>query len=398
MIPADAFTISASGQYVTPSPYGQAAAHQHGRALEAGDELAREPALADARVAVEREERARGGRGPRARRCSRAARARSRGRRAATRGRATRRVRGSVTQTTRCAATGFSQPRSSSGPTCSSSMRSRTSRAAPGPMRISPGPASCCSRAARLTASPVANVDSASSSVTTSPDSIPIRAARPSSRDALERREPGADGALGVVLVRERHAEGGHHRVAGELLDDAAVGDDAVRDLLEELRDAAADDLRVRARQQLRRGDEIDEQDGRELPLHDLIVVAGQQLPGRDRAIFHSISTVLDPKVFKAYDVRGIYPGRARRGRRLRDRPRVRRAVRAAADRRRARHAPLEPAMAAAVIRGRRRRRRRRARPRARRAPRWSISRSASSSSTAASRSPPRTTRRSTPG
>ena len=36
---------------------GQAASHQHGRALEARDELAREPALADARVAVEGEER-----------------------------------------------------------------------------------------------------------------------------------------------------------------------------------------------------------------------------------------------------------------------------------------------------------------------------------------------------
>ena len=39
---------------------------------------------------------------------------------------------------------------------------------------------------------------------------------------------------------------------------------------------------------------------------------------------------VLDPTVFKAYDVRGIYPDRARRGRRVRDRARVRRAVRAA--------------------------------------------------------------------
>ncbi len=42
-------------------------------------------------------------------------------------------------------------------------------------MRISPGRAASCSRAARFTASPVANVDSASST-TTSPASIPIRA------------------------------------------------------------------------------------------------------------------------------------------------------------------------------------------------------------------------------
>ena len=88
---------------------------------------------------------------------------------------------------------------------------------------------------------------------------MPIRAARPELADALERGEPRPDGALRVVLVRERHAEGGHHRVARELLDDAAVGDDAARDLLEELRDAATDDLRVRAGDELRRGDEIDE-------------------------------------------------------------------------------------------------------------------------------------------
>ena len=52
----------------------------------------------------------------------------------------------------------------------------------------------------------------------------------------LEDRERRPDGALGVVLVRQRHAEGGHDGVAGELLDDAAVRDDAVRDLLEEPR------------------------------------------------------------------------------------------------------------------------------------------------------------------
>ncbi len=69
----------------------------------------------------------------------------------------------------------------------------------------------------------------------------------PELADALERREGGADGPLRVVLVRERHAERSHHGVAGELLDDAAVRDDAVRDLVEEPRDAAADDLRVRA-------------------------------------------------------------------------------------------------------------------------------------------------------
>ena len=77
--------------------------------------------------------------------------------------------------------------------------------------------------------------------------------------DAVERRERGADGALGVVLVRERDAEGGHHGVAGELLDRAAVRDDAVRDLLEEAVDAPADDLGVGVGDELRRVDEVDE-------------------------------------------------------------------------------------------------------------------------------------------
>src|SRR5207245_1951348 len=43
----------------------------------------------------------------------------------------------------------------------------------------------------------------------------------------LERGERGPDCALGVVLVGERDAEGGHDRVAGELLHRAAVRDDA---------------------------------------------------------------------------------------------------------------------------------------------------------------------------
>ena len=53
--------------------------------------------------------------------------------------------------------------------------------------------------------------------------------------------------ALGVVLVRLWNAERGHDGVAGELLHDPAVYFDAMRDLLEELRDPPPDDLRVRA-------------------------------------------------------------------------------------------------------------------------------------------------------
>ena len=52
----------------------------------------------------------------------------------------------------------------------------------------------------------------------------------------VDDREGRPDAALGVVLVRLRDAERGHDGVAGELLDDAAVRDDAVRDAVEEPR------------------------------------------------------------------------------------------------------------------------------------------------------------------
>ena len=80
--------------------------------------------------------------------------------------------------------------------------------------------------------------------------------------------ERGAHRPLRVVLVRERDAERRHHGVAGELLDDAAVRRDAVRDLVEEARQARADDLGVGARDELRRADEVDEEHRRELALH----------------------------------------------------------------------------------------------------------------------------------
>ncbi len=85
---------------------------------------------------------------------------------------------------------------------------------------------------------------------------------------AFDDAERGANRPLRVVLVGERHAECRHHRVPGELLDDAAVGRDAVRDLVEEAVQARADDLGVGARDELRRADEVDEKDRGELALH----------------------------------------------------------------------------------------------------------------------------------
>ena len=84
----------------------------------------------------------------------------------------------------------------------------------------------------------------------------------------LDDPERGAHCPLRVVLVRERHPERGHHGVARELLDDAAVRRDAMRDLVEEARQARANHLGIGARDELRRADEIDEEDRCKLPFH----------------------------------------------------------------------------------------------------------------------------------
>ena len=91
--------------------------------------------------------------------------------------------------------------------------------------------------------------------------------------DGVHDRESRTDRPLGVVLVCAWDPERGHHRVAGELLDGAAVAQDAARDALEEARDAPPHDLGVVRRHELRRLDEIDEDDGRQLPLYHRSIV-----------------------------------------------------------------------------------------------------------------------------
>ena len=82
-------------------------------------------------------------------------------------------------------------------------------------------------------------------------------------------RERGASRALRVVLVRLRNAEGGHHGVAGELLDDAAVLRRRSAETVSKNRvDAAAHDLRIGAGDEPCRVDDVDEQHGCELALH----------------------------------------------------------------------------------------------------------------------------------
>jgi hypothetical protein len=86
--------------------------------------------------------------------------------------------------------------------------------------------------------------------------------------DRLQDSQRRLHGALRVVLVRLRHAESGHDRVAGELLHGAAMALDALRDLGEEQRHAAAHDLGVAGRDQAAGVDEVDEQDRGEFPFH----------------------------------------------------------------------------------------------------------------------------------
>jgi hypothetical protein len=81
-------------------------------------------------------------------------------------------------------------------------------------------------------------------------------------------RQGRAHGPLGVVLVGERDAERRHHRITGELLDDASVRGDAGGDVVEEPLHAPPNDLRVGAGDEVRRRHEIDEKHRRELAFH----------------------------------------------------------------------------------------------------------------------------------
>ena len=99
------------------------------------------------------------------------------------------------------------------------------------------------------------------------------RAARSSScspvqlLDSFEHAQTGANRALGVVAVRDRRAEDGHDGVADELLEHAAVVLDALLRLaVVELQDVAHV-LRIGLIRARRQADEVDEEDGDELPL-----------------------------------------------------------------------------------------------------------------------------------
>ena len=126
-------------------------------------------------------------------------------------------------------------------------MASRVSRQARSPTAIVPGEAADCSLEATWRAPPVSSpAASRPSAATTSPVSTPIliSSSRPargassgcSAREAVEHRERRPNGALGVVLVRNRSTEHGDDAVARVLLHRAAEALDLLRHRLEERR------------------------------------------------------------------------------------------------------------------------------------------------------------------
>ena len=90
--------------------------------------------------------------------------------------------------------------------------------------------------------------------------------------DELER---GTDGPLGVVLVRDRRAPQGHHRVADELLDDPTVTLHHLAREIEVAGQQLTDVLGVAALGHRGEADQIGEQDRDEAALGDARFVAG---------------------------------------------------------------------------------------------------------------------------
>ncbi len=158
------------------------------------------------------------------------------------------------------AGTGSDFPFSSSRRSSPSSTASRTSRTVSAPIRTSPGSAACSSRAATLTASPVASRSSVP--VTTSPVLTPMRPRIPSSGQGVAHLDRGPAGAQRVVLVHDRDAEDGHHCVADELLDGAAVALDDLPHPLEIAGEERAQRLGIGRLPELGRAGHVAEEDG----------------------------------------------------------------------------------------------------------------------------------------
>ena len=86
-------------------------------------------------------------------------------------------------------------------------------------------------------------------------------------RDRLQDPQPRPHGPLGVVLVRDRGAANGHHRIAHELLDRGSVALDLLAQASVVWTDAGTHVLRVLVLRGRGEADQVAEEDGDDLPL-----------------------------------------------------------------------------------------------------------------------------------
>ena len=172
----------------------------------------------------------------------------------------------------RKAGTGATLPLSTWSPAGSKAMAEFAACSVCSPTRTVPGAATLWRRDAVLTMSPATRPWLVAPTViAASPVRTPARAWMPGTEraDTVDQVERGTDCAFGVVVVRDRRAPDGHHRVADELLDRAAVAADDLLALLEVARQEVADGLGVAALGERREPDEVGEQDRDETPFRD---------------------------------------------------------------------------------------------------------------------------------
>ena len=181
--------------------------------------------------------------------------------------------RSATTRPARQAGTGAALPLRTCSPAGSKAIARDAARIVASPTRTVPGGATDWSREAVVTRSPATMPWPVAPTVTAaSPVRTPARACDPRAerRDRVEQLEGGPNCALGVVLVGDRRAPDGHHRVADELLDRAAVAADHAGGELEVPRERLTDLLRVTLLGERREADEVGEEDGDEAALGDV--------------------------------------------------------------------------------------------------------------------------------
>ena len=199
-----------------------------------------------------------------------------------TKGVSCRRSGASPTCTSRWAATGSAFPFNSSGATGSTSIASRTSASVGSPSSTSRGFAACSRRAATLTASPVqAFLGAGDDHAGVEPDAG--LESELGKRIAHFRRCP--DRAQRVVLVRGRHAEDRHDRIADELLDRSAVSLDDCPHPLEVANEQRTKRLRIDRLTERGRAGDVAEQDGDRLAKHLPMISLGVSARAGSRTI-----------------------------------------------------------------------------------------------------------------